>query len=67
MLKDMAVPGEEGQDETGEESNGQMSYDKKLSTGCSRHTAAGVFFELLQLKTWDYTTSLRRELWGHQR
>ena len=25
-----------------------------LSEGCSRRTAAGVFFELLQLKTWDY-------------
>lgn len=31
----------------------QLSYNK-LSAGCSRRTAAGVFFEMLQLKTWDY-------------
>jgi len=31
----------------------QLSYDK-LSYGTSRRTACGVFFELLQLKTWDF-------------
>jgi len=31
----------------------QLSYNK-LSSGCSRRTAAGVFFEMLQLKTWDF-------------
>jgi len=31
----------------------QLSYNK-LSAGCSRRTAAGVFFEMLQLKTWDF-------------
>lgn len=31
----------------------QLSYNK-LSQGCSRRTAAGVFFEMLQLKTWDF-------------
>lgn len=30
-----------------------LSYDK-LSQGVSRRTACGVFFELLQLKTWDF-------------
>ena len=30
-----------------------LSYDK-LSYGVSRRTACGVFFELLQLKTWDF-------------
>jgi cohesin complex subunit SCC1 len=62
MLKDnMAVPGE---DEAGEEPKpGQMSYDK-LSTGCSRRTAAGVFFELLQLKTWDYIDLDQDESYG---
>ena len=30
-----------------------LSYDK-LSYGTSRRTACGVFFELLQLKTWDF-------------
>jgi cohesin complex subunit SCC1 len=64
MLKDnMAIPGE-GQDEAGEEPKpGQMSYDT-LSTGCSRRTAAGVFFELLQLKTWDYIDLDQDESYG---
>mmetsp|Transcript_7240 Transcript_7240/g.10369 ORF Transcript_7240/g.10369 Transcript_7240/m.10369 type:complete len:857 (+) Transcript_7240:255-2825(+) len=31
----------------------QLSYDK-LSYGTSRRTACSVFFELLQLKTWDF-------------
>jgi hypothetical protein len=30
-----------------------LSYDK-LSYGVKRRTACGVFFELLQLKTWDF-------------
>lgn len=30
-----------------------LMYDS-MSKGASRRTAAGVFFELLQLKTWDY-------------
>jgi len=30
-----------------------LSYDE-LSKGCSRRTAAGVFFELLQLKSWNF-------------
>jgi hypothetical protein len=36
-----------------EEKAPNLSYDK-LSHGCSRRTAVGVFFELLQLKTWDF-------------
>jgi len=31
----------------------ELSYDE-ISKGCSRKTAASVFFELLQLKTWDF-------------
>mmetsp|Transcript_29351 Transcript_29351/g.67405 ORF Transcript_29351/g.67405 Transcript_29351/m.67405 type:complete len:747 (-) Transcript_29351:433-2673(-) len=30
-----------------------LSYDE-IAKGCSRRTAAGVFFEVLQLKTWDF-------------
>jgi len=30
-----------------------LNFDK-LSNGCSRRTASSVFFELLQLKTWDF-------------
>ena len=29
-------------------------YFNAMSKSCSRRTAAGVFFELLQLKTWDF-------------
>eukprot|EP00562_Extubocellulus_spinifer_P000324 CAMPEP_0178483070 /NCGR_PEP_ID=MMETSP0696-20121128/7046_1 /TAXON_ID=265572 /ORGANISM="Extubocellulus spinifer, Strain CCMP396" /LENGTH=820 /DNA_ID=CAMNT_0020110579 /DNA_START=151 /DNA_END=2613 /DNA_ORIENTATION=+ len=41
----------------------QLSYDK-LSSGCSRRTAAGVFFELLQLKTWDFINVEQDEAYG---
>ena len=44
---------EEGADEEGQEKPTELSYNK-LSSGCSRRTAAGVFFEMLQLKTWDF-------------
>ena len=36
-----------------EEKEPHLSYNA-LSEGCSRRTAVGVFFELLQLKTWDF-------------
>jgi len=35
-----------------------------LSQGCSRRTAAGVFFELLQLKTWDFLELAQVEDYG---
>lgn len=40
-------------DENDEKLEKELSYDK-LSVGVSRRTACGVFFELLQLKTWDF-------------
>mmetsp|Transcript_40513 Transcript_40513/g.73007 ORF Transcript_40513/g.73007 Transcript_40513/m.73007 type:complete len:788 (+) Transcript_40513:331-2694(+) len=40
-------------DEEEMEKPAQLGYNK-LSAGCSRRTAAGVFFEMLQLKTWDF-------------
>ena len=40
-------------DEDDGEKQNDLSYDK-LSYGVSRRTACGVFFELLQLKTWDF-------------
>jgi hypothetical protein len=64
MLKDnMAAPGE-GQDEAGDEPKPERLSYEKLSTGCSRRTAAGVFFELLQLKTWDYIDLDQDESYG---
>jgi cohesin complex subunit SCC1 len=41
----------------------QLSFDN-LSKGCSRRTAAGVFFELLQLKTWDFVELNQDESYG---
>ena len=40
-----------------------LSFDS-LSKGSSRRTAAGVFFELLQLKTWDYIEIDQDESYG---
>ena len=55
MLKrNMTSGGEEEAEGEGSVSKPrQLSYDE-LSKGCTRRTAAGVFFELLQLKTWDF-------------
>jgi len=53
MLQNSMTSGQEEEDEEGEEKATQLSYDK-LSYGISRRTACGVFFELLQLKTWDF-------------
>jgi cohesin complex subunit SCC1 len=41
----------------------QLSYDK-LSYGISRRTACSVFFELLQLKTWDFIELDQEESYG---
>jgi hypothetical protein len=41
----------------------QLSY-LKISKGVSRRTAAGVFFELLQLKTWDFIELEQDESYG---
>eukprot|EP00977_Amphora_coffeiformis_P007295 scaffold1581_cov169-Amphora_coffeaeformis.AAC.31 len=41
----------------------QLSY-KSLSRGCTRRTAATVFLELLQLKTWDYVELEQDQTFG---
>mmetsp|Transcript_22835 Transcript_22835/g.47365 ORF Transcript_22835/g.47365 Transcript_22835/m.47365 type:complete len:585 (-) Transcript_22835:91-1845(-) len=43
--------------------DGSLSFNN-LSVGCSRRTAAGVFFELLQLKTWDFINVDQNEAYG---
>jgi cohesin complex subunit SCC1 len=56
----------QSEDELGEEEmgkTGQLSYNK-LSTGCSRRTAAGAFFEILQLKTWDFVELNQEKSYG---
>mmetsp|Transcript_15990 Transcript_15990/g.19895 ORF Transcript_15990/g.19895 Transcript_15990/m.19895 type:complete len:707 (-) Transcript_15990:202-2322(-) len=40
-----------------------LSYNE-LSQGCSKRTAAGVFFEMLQLKTWDFLELDQEESYG---
>eukprot|EP00521_Asterionellopsis_glacialis_P007195 CAMPEP_0195288398 /NCGR_PEP_ID=MMETSP0707-20130614/5081_1 /TAXON_ID=33640 /ORGANISM="Asterionellopsis glacialis, Strain CCMP134" /LENGTH=695 /DNA_ID=CAMNT_0040348265 /DNA_START=421 /DNA_END=2508 /DNA_ORIENTATION=+ len=44
---------DDDEDEEQKKKPSELSYFK-LSHDCSRRTAAGVFFELLQLKTWDF-------------
>jgi len=44
---------DEGNNEDEEVKPSHLSFDK-LSYGISKRTACGVFFELLQLKTWDF-------------
>lgn len=39
-------------------------YYNSLVDGCSRRTAVGVFFELLQLKTWDFIELNQEESYG---
>jgi cohesin complex subunit SCC1 len=51
------------QSSMGREDETMLSYNK-LSGGCSRRTAAGVFFELLQLKTWDFIELNQEEEYG---
>lgn len=51
------------QSSMGREDENLLSYNK-LSSGCSRRTAAGVFFELLQLKTWDFIELNQEEEYG---
>ena len=48
-------------DDTGEHQ--AVSYDA-LSKNCSRRTAASVFFELLQLKTWDFIEIDQQDPYG---
>lgn len=57
---------EEATEEDGEEATekpSQLSY-QSLSHGCTRRTAATVFLELLQLKTWDYVELDQDESFG---
>ena len=53
-------------DEDDEEENAkdaQLSYNKLIS-GVNRRTAAGVFFEMLQLKTWDFVELNQEKSYG---
>lgn len=50
-------------DDDDQDKPSQLSYDK-FSKGVSRRTAAGFFFELLQLKTWDYIELNQDESYG---
>lgn len=58
LKRSMAGP----EDEEGPKPD-HLSFDS-LSRGSSRRTAAGVFFELLQLKTWDFIELDQDESYG---
>jgi cohesin complex subunit SCC1 len=47
----------------GDDNVQEVSYDA-LSKNCSRRTAASVFFELLQLKTWDFIEIDQQDPYG---
>lgn len=61
MQSDHADEDELDEEETGKPA--QLGYNK-LSTGCSRRTAAGAFFEILQLKTWDFVELNQEKSYG---
>lgn len=63
MLKNEMGNGEDDDATEGAAPGGELSYNK-LSKGCSRHTAASAFFELLQLKTWDFIELDQEESYG---
>lgn len=68
LLKSRMSSGKMAQDEPAEgkeatEKPAQLSY-QSLSQGCTRRTAATVFLELLQLKTWDYVDLDQDESFG---
>ena len=50
-------------DADGHEKPDRLSFDE-ISKNCSRRTAAGVFFEMLQLKTWDFVEVDQGEAYG---
>lgn len=61
MLKRNLPP--DGDEDAEDRQPRQLSYNR-LSHGCSRRTAAGVFFEMLQLKTWDFIELEQNESYG---
>jgi cohesin complex subunit SCC1 len=63
MLKRNMATGDEEMEEGAEPKPDHLSFDK-LSSGVSRRTASSVFFELLQLKTWDFIELDQDESYG---
>jgi len=62
LIKNQMGRGED--DKQGETAGtSELSYND-LNHGCSRRTAAGVFFELLQLKTWDFIELGQEDSYG---
>ena len=63
LLKSRMVPPGASVSEEDADKEPYLSYNI-LSDGCSRRTAVGVFFELLQLKTWDFIELNQDEPYG---
>lgn len=61
LKRNMADPSTKEDEDEGKPS---VIMFEHLSKGCSRRTAAGFFFELLQLKTWDYIELGQEESYG---
>ncbi|GAX21019.1 cohesin complex subunit SCC1 [Fistulifera solaris] len=61
LKRKMADPNSE--EEENEDKPSVLVFDD-LSKNCSRRNAAAVFFELLQLKTWDYVELGQEESYG---
>ncbi len=61
LKRKMADPN--SKDDENEDKPSVILFDD-LSKDCSRRSAAGVFFELLQLKTWDYVELGQEESYG---
>jgi cohesin complex subunit SCC1 len=61
LKRKMADPN--SKDDENEDKPSVIVFDD-LSKDCSRRNAAAVFFELLQLKTWDYVELGQEESYG---
>lgn len=64
MLKRHLRATDEEEEEDGAPAKADSLSYLQLSEGCTRRTASGVFFELLQLKTWDFIELNQNESYG---
>lgn len=66
LQRKIKAPGDDDEDEDDDEENKKQSHVQfeELSHNCTRRTAASVFFELLQLKTWDFVELEQPEPYG---
>jgi cohesin complex subunit SCC1 len=63
LQKRMRPPEVDDEDEEGNTKPTELTF-QQMSQNCTRRTAASVFFELLQLKTWDFIELDQPEAYG---